>query len=201
MRLRILALSCLSLLLMSRPASAQTAVSAGALIGQGCQQGRDDCAGSIIGPVVSLDLGDRFVVRARGFSFKISGRTIVSQGVSINESDIKRRMLLGEFIYRFRSDKRARPLLGISMGARTDSASVNCVPGPCSTASGIGSASQFLDGSPRTHASWGLIGGFGVELTEILGLEASIGLHDLLREEGRTAEAAVYATFRLWKSK
>jgi hypothetical protein len=150
---------------------------------------------------VNVSLADRVVIRARGFSFKIADRTIESQGVAINRSDISRRMLLGEFLYRFRPDPRVRPLIGVSIGARTDRSSVSCMPGPCATAFGASSASQFPDGSAKTHSSWGIVGGFGFELTDVVGLEASVGLHDLLREEGRTAEAAVYATLRLWKSK
>jgi hypothetical protein len=110
-------------------------------------------------------------------------------------------MWLGEFIYRFRPDMRVRPLIGISLGARTDSSSVACMPGPCATTFGAGSASQFPDGSSKTHGSWGIVGGFGFELTDVVGVEASVGLHDWLRDDGRTAEAAVYATLRLWKSK
>jgi hypothetical protein len=201
MRLRIVAVSCLAVLSISRSAFAQTTIGAGVLVGQGCQQGRDHCAGAIIGPVVSVSLSDRLVVRARGFSFEVPDRTIVNHGVSINESDITRRMVLGDVVYRFRSNRRVRPVLGLSIGARTDSAAVDCVPGPCAAAFGAGAASQVTEGSPTTHASWGLIGGVGLDVTDVVGLEASVGCHDVLRDQGRTVEAALYAIVRIWKSK
>jgi hypothetical protein len=185
---------------LARPALAQTAISAGVFVGTGCQNGRD-CSGRIVGQVVAVDLSDRFTVRARGFALNIADRTVVTEGVSIYQSDIARRMLLGEFVVHLRHQQRVRPLFGVSVGARRDSTTIVCVPGPCSSAFGAGASSQVTDGSPRTHASVGVIAGMGFALNDYLSLEASVGMHDPFREDGRTTAAAVFATWRLWKSR
>lgn len=199
MKFRTFALLFLLAAAFSRPAFAQPVVRAGLQMGTGCQQGRDHCAGRIFAPVISVDLSDRFRVRARGFVFEIPDRTVVTQGVSIEETNIKRRMLLGDFIVRFGSGG-ARPIIGISLGSRRDSASITCTPGPCSSAFAAGSSSQYIDGHPTTHASFGILAGIQFSLTELIDLETSLGLHDPFREEGRTAEAGVLLTLRLWKS-
>jgi len=200
-KFRAFAVFCLLAASLSRPAFAQSAVGAGLQAGIGCQQGRDDCAGRFFAPLLSVDLSDRFVARIRGFVFKISDRTVVTQGVSINESNITRRMVLGEFIARFRAGRSARPIIGVSLGSRRNSATITCTPGPCTSAFGAGAGSQYIDWSPKTTSSVGILAGFQFGLTESLNLETSVGLHDPFRENGGTAEAGVLLTLRLWKSR
>lgn len=201
MKFRIFAIFCLLTAALSRPAFAQSAVGAGLQAGVGCQQGRDDCAGGFLAPVLSVDLSDRFVVRIRGFAFTVSDRTVVNQGVSINESEIKRRMVLGDFIARLRAGSRARPMIGVSLGSRRNSAAITCTPGPCSSVFGAARSSYPPDGTQKATSSVGILAGFQFSLTELLDLETSVSLHDPWQENGGTAEAGVLLTLRLWKSR
>jgi hypothetical protein len=108
-------------------------------------------------------------------------------------SHIERRMVLGDFILRFRSGKIARPIVGISVASRRDSTTVTCSPGPC------GTGAQFVHGGPTTHSSTGVLAGVQYHVTEFLNVETSIGLHSPLGEQGATTEAGVFVTLKLWK--
>jgi len=192
-KFRSCAFFCLVLAALHQPAFAQAPISIGLQAGRACQQGRRNCAGNFIAPTLSLDLSDRIVLRMRRFVFEIPDRTLTNQGVSMDLSHIERRMLLGDFIVRFRSGKIARPIVGVSVASRRDSTTVACSPGPC------GTGAQFVHEGPTIHSSTGLLAGVQYHLTKFLNVETSIGLHDPFREEGGTTEAGVLVTLKLWK--
>lgn len=177
----------------NRPAFAQNSVGVGLQVGRACQQGRDDCAGKFFAPMLSLDLSERLVMRIRRFSFEIPDRTLVNQGVSMTRSNIQRKMTIGEFILRFRSRRIARPIIGVSLGSRRDSATVSCTPGPC------GTSAEFIRGGPWTTSSVGVLAGVHFRLRTFLDLETSIGLHDLLTEHAGTTEAGIALTLKFRK--
>ena len=180
-------------------AFAQTAVEVGGQLGVACQQGREKCAGTFVGPTAGVQLKDRLDLRFRFFSFTIGDRTIATNDVLIHETSVNRRMILGEVVYNFMPRQRVRPFLGLSVGQRRDKSTVNCSPRPCAEVAAILGPSQFHDGSPVAHCSVGVIAGLNYRVANRVRIQGLVGLHDFPREEGRTIEGSFGVVLRLWK--
>lgn len=194
---------CLALALVgTRPVAAQMSADAGGTFAVACARGETRCVdtGPALGFHAGLRFADRITLRARYAAIMFDDVRDEFGSVMVTRRDRTRRLWLGELLYDFRSAHPLRPMVGISIGARRDRATVTCEPIACADII-PGQGPSVYTGRVPSHLNVGVLGGVGLRASDRLRFEGLVGVHNLPGEEGGTIEAALTAGVTLWRAR